>query len=118
MIGRAASSPLPAPVLDKLSPSLTTLHQATRTLLLDLSDSLRHHTKPPDADAFRAALEVFTRDADALRADAIVRELPAQAFGQIFALGFAFEQFQKNLNDLLARTDELASGRTKTAPGS
>jgi len=77
-----------------------------------------HHTKPPGAEVFREALEAFTRDADALRTDAIVRELPAQAFGQVFALGFAFEQFQKNLGDLLARTDKLAAERTKSTSGS
>ncbi|MBD2747905.1 FUSC family protein [Microvirga sp. BT688] len=118
MIGRAASSPLPAPVLDRLRPSLTMLHRATRALLLNLADALRHHTKPPDAEAFRGALDAFTRDADALRTDAIIRELPAQAFGQVFALGFAFEQFQKNLGDLLARTDELAAERTRAPSGS
>jgi uncharacterized membrane protein YccC len=118
MIGRAASTPLPVPVLDRLRPSLTALHQATRALLLNLADALRNHTKAPNPGAFRAALEAFTSDADALRANALIRELPAQAFGQVFALGFAFEQFQKNLGDLLARTDELASGRTKAAPGS
>ena len=74
--------------------------------------------KSPDAEAFRAALNAFTRDADALRTDAIVRELPAQAFGQVFALSFAFEQFQKNLGDLLARTDELVAERTKATSGS
>lgn len=118
MIGRAASGPLPAPVLDSLRPSLTALHQATRALLLNLAEALRQRTTSPDPEAFRAALEAFTRDADALRADALIRELSAQAFGQVFALGFAFEQFQKNLGDLLARADELASGRNKTAPGS
>ncbi|MGF9759224.1 FUSC family protein [Microvirga sp. 0TCS3.31] len=118
MIGRAASAPLPIPVLDRLKPSLAALHEATRALLLNLADSLRQRTKPPDQEAFRAALEAFTSNADALRADLLIRDLPGQAFGQVFALGFAFEQFQKNLADLLARTDELASGRTKTAPGS
>jgi uncharacterized membrane protein YccC len=118
MIGRAASSPLPAPVLDKLEPSLTALHEATRTLLLSLAEALRQRTKPPDPQVFRAALEAFTGDADALRGNALVRELPASAFGQVFALGFAFEQFQKDLGDLLARTDELAAGRTKAVPRS
>ncbi|MBB3019805.1 putative membrane protein YccC [Microvirga lupini] len=109
MIGRAASSPLPAPVLDRLGPSLTTLHQATRTLLLNLAEALRHRRKPPDQEVFRAALEAFTSDADALRADALFHQLSSKVFGQVFALGFAFEQFQKNLSDLLARTDDLAS---------
>jgi uncharacterized membrane protein YccC len=118
MIGRAASSPLPAPVLDRLGPSLTTLHQATRGLLLNLAEALRQRRKPPDPEAFRAALDAFTSAAEALRADALVRELPGKTFGQVFALGFAFEQFQKNIGDLLARTDELALGRTKEAAGS
>jgi uncharacterized membrane protein YccC len=118
MIGRAASSPLPAPVLDRLGPSLTTLHQATRGLLLNLAEALRQRRKPPDPEAFRAALDAFTSAAEALRADALVRELPGKTFGQVFALGFAFEQFQKNIGDLLARTDELALGRTKAAAGS
>jgi uncharacterized membrane protein YccC len=118
MIGRAASTPLPAPVLDRLRPSLTALHHAARALLLNLAEALRRRTKPPDSEAFRLALKAFTSDADALRADALVRDLPGEAFGRVFALGFAFEQFQKNLSDLMARTDELATGRTKAAPGS
>jgi uncharacterized membrane protein YccC len=118
MIGRAASSPLPAPVLEGLGPSLTALHQVTRTLLLNLSEALNRRRKPPDPEAFRAALDAFTDAAEALREDALVRELPGKTFGQVFALSFAFEQFQKNLGDLLARTEELAMGRTKEAAGS
>ena len=118
MIGRAASSPLPAPVLERLGPSLTALHQATRKLLLNLAEALRQRRKPPDPEVFREALDAFTSAAEALRAEALVRELPGKTFGQVFALGFAFEQFQKNLGDLLARTGELALGRTKEAAGS
>jgi len=108
MIGRAASNPLPAPVLDRLKPTLTALHEATRDLLLDLAEALRHRKPPPGDAAFRAALDVFTREAEALRSDALVRDLPAHSFGQVFALSFAFEQFRKNLTDLLARTEEFA----------
>lgn len=118
MIGRAASSPLPVAVLDRLGPSLTALHQATRALLLNLADALRQRRKPPNPDAFRAALDAFNDEAEALRANALVRDLPGKTFGQIFALGFAFEQFQKNLGDLLARTEELVLERTKETAGS
>jgi uncharacterized membrane protein YccC len=118
MIGRAASSPLPAPALERLGPSLTALHQATRDLLLNLAEALRQRRKPPDPAAFRQALNAFASQAEALRTDGLVRELPGKAFGQVFALGFAFEQFQKNLGDLLARTEELALRRTKEAAGS
>ncbi|QRM31752.1 FUSC family protein [Microvirga sp. VF16] len=115
MIGRAASSPLPTPVLERLGPSLTNLHRAARDLLLNLAKALQQCKDPPEDVAFRSALDAFTSEADALRADVMARELPGKTFGQVFALGFAFEQFQKNLSDLLARTEELALGRTNEA---
>ncbi|MBB4042202.1 putative membrane protein YccC [Microvirga flocculans] len=117
MIGRAASTPLPAPVLKKLEPSLTALHEAMRVLLLDIAEALRNRTQPPDAAAFQAALDHFTTASEALRADAIMRDLPGRTVAQVFALGFAFEQIQKNLDDLLARTRELALNRV-SGPGS
>jgi uncharacterized membrane protein YccC len=118
MIGRGSSSALPQPVLDRLGPSLTALHHATRELLLNLAEALRHRRIAPDAEAFRVALDAFIGEAEALRSASIVRELPGKTFGQIFALGFAFEQFQKNLDDLIARTDELAVRRTNGPTGS
>ena len=118
MCGGAASIPLPAPVLARLGPSLTALHEATRELLLNLARALQERRQPPDPEDFRAALDGFTREAEALRGDPLVRDLPANTFGQVFALGFAFEQFQKNLSDLLARTEELALRRTSEGSGS
>ena len=118
MIGRAASSPLPAPVLERLGPSLTALHQAMHELLLNLAQALEHRRKPPNAAGFQAALNAFLSEAEALRADAPARELPGKTLGQVFALGFAFEQFQKNLNDLLKRTEELTVRRTNETAGS
>jgi uncharacterized membrane protein YccC len=118
MIGRAASSPLPGSVRERLGPSLAALHRATRELLLNLAEALQQQRRPPDAEGFRAALDAFTREAEALRSDALVRELSGKTFGQVFALGFAFEQFEKNLGDLLARTEELALRRTNEAAGS
>lgn len=111
MIGRAASSPLPAPVSERLNPSLTALHEAAHALLLDLAQALHHRKAPPRADMFDEALNAFSREAEALRSDALIRELPGKAFGQVFALGFAFEQFRQDLGDLLERTDELALRR-------
>lgn len=108
MIGRAASSPLPAPVRERLNPSLTALHTATRSLLLDLAQALQHRKASPGTEAFEEALNAFSSEAEALRSDERVRELPGKSFGQVFALGFALEQFRQDLGDLLARTKELA----------
>jgi uncharacterized membrane protein YccC len=117
MIGRAASSPLPAPVRERLDPSLAALHHTVRELLLGLAHALQHRKAPPDAKAFEEALNAFSSEAEALRSDEHVRELPAKSFGQVFALSFALEQFRQDLGDLLERAEELALRRTMEKSG-
>lgn len=112
MIGRAATNPLPDGVLDKLGPSLTALKNETTALLSGLAHALRTRRAPPDAASFQDALHTFVSETEALRSQALAHDLPYGSFGQVFALGFAFEQFRKDLEDLLARTGDLASSRS------
>jgi len=116
MIGRASTNPLPEPVLEKLGPSLTALRDETCTLLQGLAKALRTRRPPPDAESFERALHTFVSETEALRSHALSHDLPYGSFGQVFALGFAFEQFRKNLEDLMARAEELAAHRSKDAP--
>lgn len=108
MIGRASTNPLPAGVLEQLGPSLKTLRDETRMLLLGIAQSLRTRSPPPDPAGFETALHRFVSETEALRTQALSHDLPYGSFGQVFALGFAFEQFRKNVEDLLARAGELA----------
>ncbi|WP_370437131.1 FUSC family protein [Microvirga sp. TS319] len=112
MIGRASTNPLPEPLLQTLGPSLKALRDETCALLLGIAKALRARTAPPDASRFETALHAFVSETEALRTQALSHDLPYGSFGQVFALGFAFEQFRKNVEDLLARTQELASART------
>lgn len=116
MIGRASANPLPAPVLGKLRGSLLALRDETHTLLLGLAKALRTSTPPPDSAGFDKALHIFVSETEALRSHALSHDLPYGSFGQVFALGFAFEQFRKDLEDLLARTQELAAHRSGKTP--
>ncbi|WP_114943697.1 FUSC family protein [Microvirga calopogonii] len=118
MIGRASSSPLPAPARDKLTPSLMALHEATRRLLLDLASALHQRKAPPESAVFEEALNAFSTEAEALRTDTLIHELPGKTFGQIFALGFAFEQFRQDLGDLLERIEELTLQQAAADMGS
>ena len=111
MIGRAASTPLPAPVRDRLGHSLIALHETTRALLHDLAQALQHRKAPPEPYAFQEALNAFSGEAEAFRSEALMRDLPGKTFGQVFALGFAFEQFRLDLSDLLLRTEDLTLER-------
>jgi hypothetical protein len=116
MIGRASSNPLPAPVLERLGPFLRTLRDETIRLLSQLADALRTRRAPPDAEGFQSALHTFVSETEALRSHALSHDLPYGSFGQVFALGFAFEQFRKDLEDLLARAQELAASREHAQP--
>ena len=40
------------------------------------------------------------------------KDLPTEAVGRVFALGFVTEQFQRNLKDLLSRTREAQGADT------
>jgi uncharacterized membrane protein YccC len=111
MIGRASANPLPERVLDKIGPSLKALRDETVALLQGLAKALRTRTAPPDATSFQAALHSFVSETEALRTHALSLDLPYGSFGQVFSLGFAFEQFRKDVEDLLARTEDLASAR-------
>ncbi|MET0528953.1 MAG: FUSC family protein [Microvirga sp.] len=115
MVGRASANPLPAPVLERLGTALAVLRDETRNLLFDLSKALRAQKPPPDADAFEAALHAFVSQTEILRSHALTSDLPYGSFGQVFALGFAFEQLRKDLGDLLSRTEELAASSSVPA---
>jgi uncharacterized membrane protein YccC len=115
MIGRAAANPLPERVLDKLGSSLLSLRDETCTLLLGLAKALRTRRSPPDATGFEEALHTFVSETEALRSHALSHDLPYGSFGQVFALGFAFEQFRKDLEDLMARIEEMAQKGTGEA---
>ena len=111
MVGRAAANPLPPPVLARLGPSLANLRDTTRQVLLDLALSLKRREAPPDSEPFRSAVGAFVSQTEALRSDPLARELPSEVFGQVFALGFAFEQLRKDMVDLLGRAHDLATRR-------
>ncbi|PVE22316.1 FUSC family protein [Microvirga sp. KLBC 81] len=112
MVGRAAANPLPERVLDKLGPALLRLRDETCALLLGLAKALRTRRLPPDATAFEEAIHTFVSETEALRSHALSHDLAYGSFGQVFALGFAFEQFRKDLEDLMARAEELAAHRS------
>jgi len=52
------------------------------------------------------AIAAYEAALDSIRRTGTTRDLPNEAVGRVFALGFVLEQFQCNLRDLLGRTRE------------
>jgi hypothetical protein len=57
------------------------------------------------------ALDLYEAAVDDLRQMGALRELPNEAVGRVFALGFVLEQFRRNLEDLGQRAAETQSAR-------
>lgn len=62
----------------------------------------------PAIQPVEAALEAYSAAVTAMRRAGRTRELPDEAIGRIFGLGFSFEQLHRNLIDLADRAAELA----------
>ena len=58
------------------------------------------------------AIAAYEAAVDSIRRTGITKDLPNEAVGRVFALGFVLEQFQRNLKDLLSRTREAQSADT------
>ncbi|MBF9234958.1 FUSC family protein [Microvirga alba] len=108
MIGRAASGPLPGALRDRLQPFILTIRDTACALLTELGDALQMRAPPPTSDAIDASLADYAKEMDALRTEHLIEDLPSDAIGRLYALQFAFEQFRQDLDDLTARTHEMA----------
>jgi hypothetical protein len=60
--------------------------------------------------AYRSAL-------DEMRRRELTKPLPTDAVWRLFGAGFALEQFRRDLDDLIERTQEFSSKRERDAAG-
>ncbi len=108
MVFRAASDPLPAPVLLLLKPAIDEVAATTAGFLSVAATALVSRAVAPTLASVLAALDDYVVRVADLRRDGTMRDLPGDDVGRIFALGFAFEQLRRDLGDVVARIDDAA----------
>jgi len=108
IVGRAASTPLPAAMQARLMPRLDAIARAASGYLRGCSTALLAHGDAPAIDAFEQALAAYEIEVEAVRADGLTRTLPADGAERFFAVGFALEQMHQNLRDLSRVVGEWA----------
>jgi hypothetical protein len=113
MIGRAATEPLPGPILARLRQPLEQVSQAAQRFLRKSADKLRERKNPPTLAAVDQALAKFIGTIEELRREGATRELPAEDVGRLYALGFALEQQRQNLADFHNRVTECARANSE-----
>ena len=64
-----------------------------------------------------AAVGDYRSALDEMRRRELTTLLPTDAVWQLFGAGFALEQFRRDLDDLIERTQEFSSGRQRDAGG-
>jgi uncharacterized membrane protein (UPF0136 family) len=109
MIGRAIDHPWPETITERLRPpALAMLRAQSKTLaayaraMLD-GGNLDKPALTDEASAFRQAF-------DHLDQARLAEPLPFEILNQTFALAYAFDAFNRNLDDLYARLKEFVAG--------
>ncbi|KIZ37424.1 MULTISPECIES: FUSC family protein [Rhodopseudomonas] len=108
IVGRAAASPLPPALQERLGPSLQGVRAAATTYLSASAAALREQQGPPPLAPVRAALDAYAAEVAAVRRDGLVRPMSGEMIERFFALGFALEQLHQNFRDLEMRVAERA----------
>jgi uncharacterized membrane protein YccC len=108
MIGRAATEPLPEPVVARLLEPFEQISQAALHFLRACADALRERKNPPALDAAEEALSKFTATIEELRREGTTRALPVENIGRLYALEFTLEQLRRNLEDFRNRVMDCA----------
>jgi uncharacterized membrane protein YccC len=107
MLLRAVTAPLPAAVIDRLRPDLEALRDAVAALPQAYAVSCRGGG-PPDLTAVDNALGVLERRLAHMREQGELRSLPMDDVIRLLAFDFGLGQLRANLQDLAARSEDLA----------
>jgi uncharacterized membrane protein YccC len=100
IIGRAATIPLPEPLMSRVAAPLAQIGKAFADYFRAGGAALQAGRSPPSLEAVASALDAYAAEIAALRREGLTRSLPGDVAERFFALGFALEQMHSNFKDL------------------
>ena len=87
-------------------------------VLRDLGRALSEGQAPDRSGAMAEAVSEYRSALDEMRRRELTKPLPTEAaVWRLFGAGFALEQFRRDLDDLIERTEEFSSGHKGDAAG-
>ena len=89
----------------------STYAEAVAATLRGLADALAACQPPPDTTLLRTQLAAFIAAIETMRQEGTTRALSTDLVGRIFGSAFRAEQLQRDLDDLIERTHEVAATR-------
>jgi len=117
IIGRAATTPLPDTLGQRLGPLLARLGADSSAFLREIADALLRRGPSPSLDAVQAALSAYVSEVTSLRSEGLTRALSNDEAERVFALGFALEQLHQNFSDLRRLAGEYARRPSREGGG-
>jgi uncharacterized membrane protein YccC len=102
LIGRLAAEPLPLELRVRLAPVLTEFANVAAESLRGIGRAFATRDPPPAIDALNGAMARVLAEIQAVKGEE-----------RLIALSFAFEQLQRNLEDLTRRAQEFARIRVR-----
>jgi uncharacterized membrane protein YccC len=112
IIGRAATIPLPEPLMSRVAAPLAQIGKAFADYFRAGGAALQGGRSPPSLEAVASALDAYAAEIAALRREGLTRGLPGDVAERFFALGFALEQMHSNFKDLERCVGERAGTST------
>jgi uncharacterized membrane protein YccC len=100
MLGRAIGCELPAPVAERLAPSMADISRTTTDFLRASGEALRELEPAPPIEQVSEAFAAYTLAFEAVRREGLTRDMPSDMVERFFALGFALDQLREHLTDL------------------
>lgn len=110
MVMRAARSPLPGGVADRLASSLHDVGRAAEGYFAALSEITGKGGVPPDVGDVEDAVAVFNDAIMVARREGAFRDMSTDDVARLFALTFALEQLPQNFAELSDRLADLRKG--------
>jgi uncharacterized membrane protein YccC len=101
ILGRAAVTPLPNDLRQRLEPHLTLIGSTARGALQGCAAAVAASKPPPGITDFEAAIDAFSDEFADLRREDLIRPLSVGEAEQLFALRFGLEQLRQNFRDLV-----------------
>lgn len=117
MLRRAAGAPWHEAVRDRLARPWSDAARAGAGRLRDLGDALAERRAPAPSDVPAGAVAAYESALDAVLRHDPARALPVEEVERLFGIGFALDQFRRDLDDLAERARELAAGHGRDAEG-
>jgi uncharacterized membrane protein YccC len=100
MIGRTIDEPLPESLAERLDVPLRQAGTSFAHYLRACGDALLAHREPPALTTVESALASYAAKVGAVRHEGLTRPLSIDAAERFFAVGFAFDQMHRHVEDL------------------